>query len=371
MQLKFKNGKFRIMQVSDPQDLQFIRPTMVRMLNTAYDAYKPDLIVLTGDNILGNHLCDARLGTRLAIKDVQGEYKAMETAIHKLVKPIEERNIPFAMIYGNHDDRNSFTKEEQADVYRKFSCNVGLDDKESPDCDTYNIPLYSEDGKTVKFNIWMMASAWHDKEQDKTFEMLKPEAIEWYKKRSAQLRAENGGKAVPSLMFQHIPMIETLSLIEECSKDCKGSTPGPDGKYFKLKDGVEGELGEYPCTVSDANGQMEAIKECGDVKAVVFGHDHRNCFIGNVDGIEFIQTSCASFRCYGSRMRGVRIFDINEDGTYETKMYTFDDICGKSLWNELCYVWDADEMVKHKIALIAGGVAAIGGAIGYGIFRRR
>ena len=37
MQLNFKNGKFRIMQVSDPQDLQFVRPTMIRMLNAAYD----------------------------------------------------------------------------------------------------------------------------------------------------------------------------------------------------------------------------------------------------------------------------------------------------------------------------------------------
>ena len=116
MQMKFKNGKIRIMQVSDPQDLQFIRPTMVRMLNTAYDKYNPDLILLTGDNILGNHLCDARIGTRLAIKDKAGEYEAMRVAIDKLICHIESRKIPFAMIYGNHDDRNSFIKEEQADI---------------------------------------------------------------------------------------------------------------------------------------------------------------------------------------------------------------------------------------------------------------
>jgi hypothetical protein len=191
MQMKFKNGKIRIMQVSDPQDLQFIRPTMVRMLNTAYDKYNPDLIVLTGDNILGNHLCDARIGTRLAIKDKAGEYEAMRVAIDKLVSHIECRKIPFAMIYGNHDDRNSFTKEEQADIYRKYSCNIGLDDNESPDVATYNIPIYSEDGEAVKFNIWMMDSAWHDKEQDKCFEVVKPEAIEWYKKKSAQLKEAN------------------------------------------------------------------------------------------------------------------------------------------------------------------------------------
>lgn len=367
MQMKFKNGKIRIMQVSDPQDLQFIRPTMVRMLNAAYDKYNPDLIVLTGDNILGNHLCDARIGTRLAIKDKAGEYEAMRVAIDKLVSHIECRKIPFAMIYGNHDDRNSFTKEEQADIYRKYSCNIGLDDNESPDVATYNIPIYSEDGEAVKFNIWMMDSAWHDKEQDKCFEVVKPEAIEWYKKKSAQLKEANGGEPVPSLMFQHIPMIEQLEFVEECDKSYKNAVKGPEGKFFKLKDNIEGVMGEYPCTVAEKTGQFEAIKECGDVKAVVFGHDHQNCFIGNIDGIDLIQTSCASFRCYGTRNRGVRIFDINEDGTFETTFYTYEQILGKSLWNELCYIWDADGMWKAKTALIAGGVAAVGALIGIGI----
>ena len=368
MQLKFKNGKFRILQVSDAQDLQHVRHTMMRMLNKAYDDTKPDLIVLTGDNILGNHLYDCELWTPLFVKDKPSEMKAMGVAIDKLIAPIEERKIPFAMIYGNHDDRNRMTKEEQADFYRQYSCNIGLDGTESGDCDTYNIPIYSEDGKEIKFNIWMLDSAWHDKEQDKCFEYVKPEAIEWYKKTSAQLKEQNGGKPVPSLMFQHIPMLETFELIEECDPSDEGAIEGPENKYYKLKAECEGEIGEYISAVEKKTGQMEAIKECGDVKAVVFGHDHQNCFTGVVDGIDFIQTSCASFRCYGKRNRGVRVFDIDEKtGDYETFFLTYEDIVGKSLWNELCYIWDADGMLKQKVALIGGaiaGVAAIGTAIG-------
>lgn len=368
MQLKFKNGKFRIMQVSDPQDLQFVRPTMIRMLNMAYDEYKPDLIVLTGDNILGNHLCDARIGTRLVIKDKEGEAEAMRVAIDKVVSPIESRKIPFAMVYGNHDDRNSFTKDEQADYYRAYSCNVGLDGTDSGDCDTYNIPLYSEDGKDVKFNIWMIDSAWHDKEQDKCFEDVKPQAIEWYKKKSAELKEANGGTPVPSLMFQHIPMLEVLELIEECPKGTANSVPGPEGKYYKLKDDVKGSMGEYPCCVTNKNGQLDAIKECGDIKAVVFGHDHTNCFEGTVDGVRFIQSSCASFRCYGNRNRGVRIFDIDEaTGDFETFFCKYNDICGNSLADELRYIWDADGMIKAKVALIAGCTVGAGALIGTAI----
>ncbi len=368
MQLKFKNKKFRIMQVSDPQDLQYVRKTMVRMLDTAYDSFSPDLVVFTGDNILGNHLCDARIGSRIVIKDKQGEEQAMRTAINHILAPLEKRGIPFAMIYGNHDDRNSLTKEEQADIYRSYSFNCGLDAEDSGDCDTYNLPIYSENGEKIAFNIWMIDSAWYDREQDRCFEMVKPQAIEWYKRKSNELKEDNGGVVVPSILFQHIPMQEILRLIEECDETQTGAVKGPDGKFFKLKDGVRGAFSEYPGVVSDGNGQFEAIKECGDVKAVVFGHDHPNCFTGTVDGIDFIQTSCASFRCYGDRTRGVRIFDINEDGTYETTFYTYKDICGEGVINELSYIWDADGMGKYKAALIVGGVVAVG-AVGFAVSR--
>ncbi len=199
MQLKFKDKKFRIMQVSDPQDLQYVRKTMVRMLDTAYDTFAPDLVVFTGDNILGNHLCDARLGSRIVIKDKQGEEKAMRTAINHILEPLQKRGIPFAMIYGNHDDRNRLTKDEQADIYREYSCNCGLDAVGSGDCDTYNLPIYSENGEKIAFNIWMFDSAWYDREQNKCFEMVKPQAIEWYKAKSRKLKDENGGAVVPSL----------------------------------------------------------------------------------------------------------------------------------------------------------------------------
>lgn len=358
--LKFKDKKFRVMQVSDPQDLQHVRPTMVRMLNDAYDKYKPDLIVLTGDNILGNHLCDARIGTRKVINDIDGERESMRIAIDKVMAPIEKRNIPVGMIFGNHDDKNNLTKEEQADMFKKYSCNIGLDcAEESGDIATYNIPIYSEDGSEVKFNIWMLDSAWLDREQDKGFEYVKPQAIEWYKKKSAELKEANGGDVVPSLMFQHIPMIEILELIEECDKKDKDAVKGPDNKYFKLKPGVKGTMGEHPCTVEKKTGQIEAIKECGDVKAVVFGHDHTNCFEGTVDGVNLIQTSCASFRCYGLRNRGVRLFDIEENGNFTTKFYDYREICGKTLMNELRFIWDADGFIKQKIGLILGGIGIV------------
>ena len=361
------------MQVSDAQDLTFVRPTMIKMLNAAYDRVKPDLIVLTGDNILGNHLCDARFGSRKVIHDKEGEYEEMKRAIDVLMRHIAVRNIPFAMIYGNHDDMNRMTKEEQADIYRSYPTCVGLDDPNSPECATYNVPIYSSDGSKLAFNLWMMDSAWEDKSDKKHYTMVKPEAIDWLIRKNEELKRENGGEAVPSILFQHIAIPEELELIEETdatprkklfkrynfTSDGKQAVPGPDGKFYKLKAGCEGDFLEYPGIV-EQNGEFDAIKKCEGIKACVFGHDHPNSFSGFVDGIEIMQTPCASFRCYGARNKGVRVFELDESGEYSTYLLDYKELLGNTPMTELRYIWDADDMVYRKIGILATlGIGAL------------
>ena len=41
-----KNGKIKIMQVSDPQDMHIVRSVMTKMLDAAYDKVKPDLFLV-------------------------------------------------------------------------------------------------------------------------------------------------------------------------------------------------------------------------------------------------------------------------------------------------------------------------------------
>lgn len=382
--LKFnKNGKFVLMQVADAQDLHFVRHTMVRMLNKAYDTVKPDLVVFAGDNILGNHLKDARFGSRVVVHTKEKEYDRMKTAIAHICKPLEERKIPFTMIYGNHDDVNRMTKEEQADIYRSYSMCWGLDNPDKTvDVDTFNMPIYSSDGEKKLFNLWMLDCAGENKETKKCYEAVLPETIEWYKKKSAELREENGGKPLPSLMFQHIPMPETASLQIECDKDDPKAIPfyekGELTKYVKLDpERAHGHLGEQMCVLHENYGQLEALQEMGDVKAVVYAHDHLNNFIGEHDGIRVIQSSCASFRCYGNHLRGVRVFEFDESNPENFKTYfiTYWELCGTSLFSKAAHLWDADECEETKIKLLigAGATAVIGAgaAVAAGLIKRR
>lgn len=368
-----KNGKISIMQVSDPQDLIYVRRAMVRMLDSAYDNIRPDLVVFTGDNILGNHLLDARFGSRKVAEGRQATLDRMSEALGYILDPLEQRGIPFAMIYGNHDDMNDISKEEQAQFYLSRTCCLPMNTDEPTDIDTYNIPILSSDGERTIFNLWMLDTAWHDREKDKCFEAIKKSAVDFYNRRCASLADENGGK-VPSLLFMHIPFAEQRELCMECGDGLKGSVRLRDGRSICLdKSKASGHLGEPPCVCEDEYGMFEAIRANGDVMAVISGHDHTNCFEGTVKGVRLIQTPCASFRCYGNRFRGVRMFylDENKPGEFETQMLTYDDLCGRGIGARLRYFWDADDLIKYKAGAIGAGVLGLGAAAVKILMKRR
>lgn len=368
------SGKLVIMQVSDAQDMKYVRKAMVEMLDNAYDKLKPDLVVFTGDNILGNHLLDARIGSRQIASGRAATLSIMRDSIRHICLPLEKRKIPFTMIYGNHDDMNLVSKDDQADIYRSYSMCLPMNTRNGRvDCDTYNVPVFSHDGSKLIFNLWMLDSAWYDKAEDKCYQAIKPETVEWYKQTSQQLKDSNGGKPVPSLMFAHIPLPAITNLIEQCGQNDIGALKTEKGWVRLRPDIARGSMGEYPCVLPDDGGIFEAALECGDVKGIVSGHDHRNCFEGKYKGIDFIQSSCASFRCYGDKTRGVRIFEIDERDpeNYMTYFFTYDDLCGRGIAAKTRYFFDADELEKKKFTALAGVAATVAAGVAGALIKKK
>ncbi len=363
------NGKFTIMQVSDAQDMHIPRRAMFKMLNKLYDEINPDLIVLTGDNILGNHINDAFVGNHQFVKSKEGTLKRMKKALGYLLNPIEKRKIPFAFVYGNHDDRNCISKDEQAEIYGGYNYCVpyNLDNKDI-DCDTYNVLVYASDSDKMIYNIWMIDSAGYDKETDTCFEYVKPEAIKWYEQKSKELEIETGAP-VMSLMFQHIPVPQTKNLFVECNADDKGAVKTRSGKFYRLDpEKANGYAFEYAETTSEDFGQLDAIRRRNDVCALVFGHDHINCFTAEIDGVNIVQSPGASFRSYGNMVtRGIRVFEIDESDTSTFRTYTkgYFDLYGKNFISVLRYIFNADEYEKIKAIMIALSSVIGAGLIAY------
>lgn len=375
MKIKFpKDRKLVIMQVSDPQDMYVPRSAMLKMLGKAYDWVQPDLVVFTGDNILGNHIDDAIAGP-FVNSDPAVTEKRVDIALRHILNPLDKRKIPYCMVYGNHDDKNRLSKQQQAEYYLKHEFFIGLNSEdEDVECDTYNLPIYDSNGEHIAYNLWMIDSAGADEEGHEQFVGVKPETVEWYKRQSNKLKAQNGGKPVMSLMFQHVPLKETESLFIDCDRDDPMAVESKieEGRFMKLDPSkADGYAYEFPSTCEIESGELEAIKKQGDVAAIVFGHDHLNCFTAEIDGVKIIQSPGASFRCYGNKTsRGIRVFEIDEKDTskFSTYVLSFYDLMGKSKWTDLRYMMSADE-TEGKRNMVWAAMAVLGTAAVTGLVR--
>ena len=333
------DGKFKIIQVSDLQDnTNPVKKTAEYLREIAEDE-KPDLFILTGDNISDSV---ARGFTKAHSE------KKVRKAIDAFMSVFEEIGVPVAIVFGNHDAEGLVSKEEQMAIYQEYDCCIAIDEGESLyGCGTYNLPVYSSDGEKVVYNLWMFDSNMYD-DVNGGYDHVHEDQIEWYVKTSNELKAQNDGQPVPSMVFQHIIVNEIFDALEEVEKQ-KGAVKDDNGKYFVLPEGAKGTLREIPCPGEVDSLQFEKMVEQGDVKAMFFGHDHENDFEVSYNGIDIVNTPTAGFGAYGADNRGVRVITLDEKdtSTYETELVTYlNNYCTEPLEvflyhvHGLKYIWD-------------------------------
>ncbi len=331
--LKFnENGKFRILQISDLQDTKATSVDTLQFLEAAIPEVKPDLIVLTGDQL-----------------DVVGLWgkgdtlkKNVRKAIDGIMAPIKASGIPFLVTFGNHDCQTGMPNAEQAEIYAEIENCICFDDLNDgrPNAGTYNQLIMSSDGTKPAMNIYMVDSNSAHPTAVGGYDQVHPEQIEWCAKKSAELKAENGGKPVPSIVFQHIPVWDIYNVLKEVPKGTKGALAGfrsRKGKYFALdeeKVWQTGTFGEVPAVPEEDGPQFEEILKQGDVFAMYFGHDHYNSFAGKYKGVDLGYCPGAGYNTYGLNPRGMRVFDFDENDVerYETKVLRVDDFYKKPLY---------------------------------------
>ncbi len=354
--LKFKNGRFRILQLTDMQDTHMTNPDTVNLTTELIKQTKPDLIVLTGDQVKG-------YGFYFLIGDNKTN---AATTISNLMKPISDSNIPFTAVFGNHDAFGKADKDFQWNCYKLYDNFIGND----YEFDT--LPIYSENSDEVKFCVYMFDS--HEKNKDGTYNPITIEQIEKYKTARDNLEAKNG-HTVNALAFQHIPPEEIYECFDTSDKNKKGSYQGAGNhnkKYYSLPLYAQNKysfMGENAASPNIKSGQLEAFKEKGDVLGLFFGHDHNNSFVLKHDNIDLGYTQGCGFNIYGpGKKRGGRVFDIYENtpDTYYTHTVTCKDLDNFKLERpikEFIYthspssVSEAKKLIKK--AAIAAGITAV------------
>lgn len=332
-----ENGKFKILQINDTQDTDKLNKRTEKFIRAAVAQEKPDLVVIPGD------VCnDIFIGANA---------KRVKTALRNLASLLNELKVPFAYTPGNHDhDKDDMVStREQMEVFDEFEYNIWNKENKDEDPGTYNIPIMSSDGSRMALNVYMIDS------QNKTglangYTGPNPETVEWYKQKSDELKAANGGQVVPSLVFQHVPVWEIYQCLEQT--DVKHANDAifslNDYKWYVEKEKYmftdetrmkrnDNYVGEAPCSeIEDAAGnEYEAWLEKGDVIGAFFAHDHVNHFIMKTDeGIVMGYNGGTGFAAYGrAAHRSMRVYEIDENdvANYTIDSVYYDEITGDNV----------------------------------------
>lgn len=319
MELRFReNGEFKILIIADAQDTDNPQKETTDIIKYSIEKTKPDLIILLGDNIAG---------------DFDGVTpKRTKAAIRAAADSISEKEIPFALVFGNHDHEGLMHKcgfeEKEAkefiiEEFMKYPQCLAVKGEPQSGVGTYNLPILSSDGgKKIAFNLWLMDSGTYDNNGGYGF--VQPDQTEWYIKTSNALKAQNGGLPVPSFLFQHIPVAETYKLMKNYPFYVPGSVTGGSKLFkgfYKGYKNRQGKFREAPCCSNTPNNQFETWKQQGDIICAFFGHDHTNDYLGRVDGIDLCAVPAAGYYSYGWNhgARSVTIYE-NSPRDYDTEI---------------------------------------------------
>lgn len=248
-QLKFHDGDFKIMQLTDlhlinRNDYKPQRDSTYNLIKDLIDIEKPDLVVLTGDCVIW---CDA-----------EGGWKELSDVF-------VQKRTPFSVTFGNHDEETDWNNAQIMDYLKNVPYFLTYDEAPVSGSGNCSIPVFSSHGDQVKWVLYMLDS--HNNRDDRTmgyYDWIHYDQIEWYRKRSDSYTAANGGDPLPSLAFFHIPFQEFESM--------KWSF----GKYGSDKEGV--------CSPRINSGLFSSFLDKRDVIGVFVGHDHNDDYLIDAGG---------------------------------------------------------------------------------------
>ena len=288
--LKFNtNENFKIVQFTDLHQGPN-RDKTIPLMNKILEYEKPNMVVLTGDNIDGK--CKN-------IADIK-------KAITAIAEPMEAKSIPWAIVFGNHDDEHHMmNKKEMMKLYMTFKCNISqIGYKPLSRIGNFNILIESSKNNTPIFNIYMLDSGKYDAFFTRGYSWINHCQIRWYKQTALKLKHKYN-KVIPALMFFHIPL-------PEFQKAWVG--------------GLEsGKRLEKECCPKINSGLFNTLVKTGDVKGVFVGHDHLNNYCATLKGIKLGYAGYTGYGGYGKDdvPRGARVFLIKESDptNFKTCLY--------------------------------------------------
>lgn len=313
--LQKKDQYFKILNLSDTQlsneewskDAANILTDTVKYL---VKETKPDLITVSGDLAWA------------------GEF----VSYTNLAQLLDSFDIPWAPVFGNHDNQGGEEKlSKVVEIFKNSkNCIFECGDPQYG-CGNYVIGI-EENGKLIH-GIIMMDS--HDrknlvKENGETEEHwgeLYSEQFGWYANEVDNL-SRLGAKE--SSIIMHIPIYTYREAIAAALKKDIDHSKIPCGKGEQTdcwNEGYEDSVGvlyEGICSYPVDNGFFDLILEKGNTKTLLCGHDHVNNICVTYKGVRFIYSMKTGMGCYwNEKINGGTLLSVDANGKMTEEHYYF------------------------------------------------
>lgn len=266
----------------------------LRSVCALLDEAKPDLVIWGGDNCYGPEMS--------SLEDVKA-------FLDVFAAPMEERKIPWAHIFGNHDHDVPCDIWAQQALYESYPMCVSKHTEDIHGVTNFVLPVMSRTGERVVFNVWGLDTNNLPVEVPVSeaklptnilrlgrWDILYFDQLMWYWNTSCRME-ESSGQKIPGLMCMHIAPHE-FHMATENVDICGRNGVCPE----RLDAGIFN------------SGIFSAIIQRGDIRTISCAHTHLNDLEAEYCGIKLCWDACAGYRCYGDdAIRGGRLFEIREN----------------------------------------------------------
>lgn len=326
-----ESGTFKILQLTDMHFInsektdkdparnltnrdKWAKQAVTEIVNTA----KPDMIIVTGDTTF----------TLPSVKSITGT-EDNYAAFREFALFVDSFKIPWAFLFGNHDEEGSLNKAYHGDsekVKKKLGeylnsneikyCKFAMGPDDINGVGNYIINVVNKDGDTVMPLVLFDSGSYlkvveadgKSYEMQRYYEWVHDDQLDWYEAAIKDI-SRKAKRKVDSIVFQHIPF-PTYQTVINAAVDALGEnwqdTINVNWEYGKelTLDTSIGELtyhggiceeadhevccsyvGEFRGRYYDGGHEFERLLKVGSTKYVFCGHDHRNTFSFTYKGI--------------------------------------------------------------------------------------
>ncbi|KAI6089559.1 calcineurin-like phosphoesterase [Hypoxylon rubiginosum] len=318
------NGKFKIMQLADlhlstgvghcrdavPDEYEggacMADLRTLDFVSKLLDEEKPDLVVLSGDQVNGDTAPDA------------------QSAIFKYADLLIKRKIPYVSIFGNHDDEGALPRPGQMALIEQLPYSLSVAGPDDIDgVGNYYIEVLAQGtSKHSALTVYLLDSHSYspDERQFSGYDWIKKNQIDWFRQTSESLKKKHKEYTHihMDVAFIHIPLPE----------------------YRDSSSPYIGEWREGVTAPKYNSGFRDALVEQG-VVMVSCGHDHANeyCMLSSDKESKKPElwmcygggAGFGGYGGYGGFVRRVRFFDIdmNEARIMTYKRLEYGDTTGR------------------------------------------